>query len=726
MAEKLSGVIERVTFHNPENGFVVLRVIATGRGQITVVGSMPQARAGESIEAQGAWINDRDHGLQFKAEEIRTSPPHSREGLIRYLGSGLIKGIGPHYAKKIVDVFGEKTLAVIDESPSFLKQIKGLGPRRLQRIRDSWQTQKNVRDLMIFLHAHGVGASRVTRIYRTYGPKALELVRANPYRLAADVWGIGFQTADELAARLGIDRASPMRARAVLFYLLQQLSREGHVGFPEEQLLERATEMTSIPLEILRGTAQAAVAERAIVRDAGPDGDWIYLRPLHEAECSVARLVCSLYQGRHPLPAIDAASALRWVELRMGIELAETQKRAIERAASSKVMIITGGPGVGKTTIVRGLLEIFIAKGMRCALCAPTGRAAKRLQESTGRDARTIHRLLEFDPQETGFKRNLDNPLDVDLLVVDEASMVDISLMDHLLRATPAHACLVLVGDVDQLPSVGPGTVLHDLIGSGVLPVVRLTEIFRQANQSWIVRAAHAVQAGDLPASAPPGQGDFYFVSAEAPEAVIDTIMKLIRERIPARYGFDPVRDVQVLTPMNRSVLGARNLNAQLQEVLNPSVGGPSVERFGWIFRQGDKVLQTVNNYKKEVFNGDIGTIARIDAVEQELTVDFDARNAVYDFDELDELGLAYAMTIHKSQGSEYPAVILPVHTQHYIMLQRNLLYTGITRGRKLVVLVGTNKALALAVSRQDTSQRFTALRRRLQQAARFGDVNQC
>lgn len=721
MAEKLSGVIERVTFHNPENGFVVLRVLASARGQVTVVGSMPQARAGESIEAQGAWINDRDHGLQFKADEIRTSPPHSREGLIRYLGSGLIKGIGPHYAKKIVDVFGEKTLAVIDESPSFLKQIKGLGPRRLQRIRDSWQTQKNVRDLMIFLHAHGVGASRVTRIYRTYGPKALELVRANPYRLAADVWGIGFQTADELAARLGIDRASPLRARAVLSYLLQQLSREGHVGFPEEQLLERAAEMTSIPIEILRSTAQEAVAERVIVRDPGPDGDWVYLRPLYEAECSVARLICALNQGAHPLPSVDSASALRWVERRMGIELADTQKQAIERATSSKVMVITGGPGVGKTTIVRGLLEIFAAKGMRCALCAPTGRAAKRLQESTGRDARTIHRLLEFDPQGAGFKRHLDNRLDVDLLVVDEASMVDISLMDHLLRATPSTACLILVGDVDQLPSVGPGTVLRDLIGSGVLPVVRLTEIFRQASQSWIVRAAHAVQGGDLPVSAPPGQGDFYFISAESPDGVIDTILKLIRERIPARYGLDPVRDVQVLTPMNRSVLGARNLNAKLQEMLNPSVGGASVERFGWIFRQGDKVLQTVNNYKKEVFNGDIGAIAKIDAVEQELTVDFDGRTAVYDFEELDELGLAYAMTIHKSQGSEYPAVILPVHTQHYIMLQRNLLYTGITRGRKLVVLVGTNKALALAVSRQDTSRRFTALRRRLQEAARFG-----
>ena len=719
MAEKLAGVIERVTFHNPENGFVVLRVLAHGRGQITLIGSMPNPRPGEEIEAEGAWVNDRERGLQFKAEQVRTSPPHSREGLIRYLGSGLIKGIGPHYAKKIVDVFGEKTLAVIDESPAFLKQIKGLGPRRLQRIRDSWQTQRNVRDLMIFLHAHGVGAGRVARIYRTYGANALQLIRANPYRLAAEVWGIGFQTADELATRLGIDKASPLRARAIIFYLLQQLSREGHVGFPEDQLLARAAEMTTIAPELLRQIADQAVTDRAIVRDREADEAWLYLPPLYEAECSVARLICSLNRDPHPLPKIDSASALTWVERRMGIELAETQKQAIERATTSKVMVITGGPGVGKTTIVRGLLEIFAAKRMRCLLCAPTGRAAKRLQESTGRDAKTIHRLLEYEPKESGFKKNQENPLDVDLLVVDETSMVDISLMDHLLQAIPSTACLILVGDVDQLPSVGPGTVLRDLIGSGVIPVVRLTEIFRQASQSWIVRAAHAVQAGDMPVSAPPAQGDFFFVAAETPEAVIDAILKLIRERIPARFGFDPVRDVQVLTPMNRSVLGARNLNVKLQEVLNPSVGGHSVERFGWAFRKGDKVLQTVNNYKKEVFNGDIGSIAKVDPVEQEVTVDFDNRSVVYDFEELDELGLAYAMTIHKSQGSEYPALILPVHTQHYIMLQRNLLYTGITRGRKLVVLVGTKKALALAVSRQDTSRRYTALLRRLQSERR-------
>ncbi len=722
MPENIAGIIERVTFHNPENGFIVLRVLAQGRGQVTVVGSMPQARAGESIRAQGAWVNDRDRGLQFKADEIHTAPPHSREALIRYLGSGLIKGIGPHYAKKIVDVFGEKTLQVIDESPAFLTQIRGLGPRRLQRVRESWQVQKGVRELMIFLHAHGVGAGRVTRIYRTYGSNALAMVKANPYRLAADVWGIGFQTADELAAKLGIDRASPLRARAVLTYLLQQLGREGHVGFPEDQLLVRAEEMTSIALDTLRAVLEQAINERAFVRDPNGGEPWIYQRPFYEAECDVAQHISSLKHGNHPLENIDCDRALVWVEQRMRIELAQTQRQAIQQAVRSKVMVITGGPGVGKTTIVRGLLEIFAAKGQKCALCAPTGRAAKRLQESTGRDARTIHRLLEFEPQGNGFNRNSGNPLDVDLLVVDEASMVDISLMDNLLRALPPRACLVLVGDVDQLPSVGPGTVLRDLIESKTIPVVRLTEIFRQASQSWIVRAAHAVQSGEMPASAPAGQGDFYFVAAEEPDAVIDAVLKLIRERIPARFGFDPVRDVQVLTPMNRSVLGSRNLNVKLQEILNPPVGGPSVERFGWVFRKGDKVLQTVNNYKKEVFNGDIGSIAKIDMVEQELTVEFDARNVTYDFDELDELSLAYAMTIHKSQGSEYPAVVLPVHTQHYIMLQRNLLYTGITRGRKLVVLVGTKKALSLAVTRQDTSRRYSALRRRLQEIARSGE----
>jgi exodeoxyribonuclease V alpha subunit len=729
MKEQLSGTIERVTFHNPENGFAVLRVQARGqRGPVTVVGHLPSAIAGEYVEATGGWVQERDHGLQFRADELRTTPPHTVEGIARYLGSGLIKGIGPHFARKIVAVFGERTLAVIDDSPSFLSEVKGIGPRRIQRIRESWREQKVVRAIMVFLQSHGVGTARAVRIYKTYGEQAIELVQANPYRLATDIWGIGFQSADELAERLGVDRGSPLRARAALRYVLQELSSEGHCGFPEEGVLERTAALTGIDREVIVAAVEHQRSEGELVREtwrteeaaAAPDAPWLYLKPLFLAELGVARSLRALTEGGHPLPAIDTDVALGWVEKKMGLALAQMQRDAIRQATTSKVLVVTGGPGVGKTTIVRGILEIFAAKGLRCALCAPTGRAARRLAETTGREARTIHRLLEFDPALGGFKRDREHHLDLDLLIVDEASMVDIVLMNQLLRAVPPWACLVLVGDVDQLPSVGPGTVLADIIASGAVPVVRLTEIFRQAQQSRIVQAAHQVNHGALPESGPADRlSDFYFVEADTPEAVLERIITLVRERIPARFGLDPFRDIQVLTPMNRSDLGARHLNARLQEVLNPphSERGKEteVQRFGWTFRVGDKVLQTVNNYQKEVFNGDIGRISALDLMDQELTVDYEGRPVVYDFGELDELALAFSLTIHKAQGAEYPAVVVPLHTQHFVMLQRNLLYTAITRGKRLVVLVGQRKALALAVQRQDSARRYTALRWRLE-----------
>jgi exodeoxyribonuclease V alpha subunit len=717
MAEHLSAVIERVTFHNPDTGFAVLRVQAGGRrGLVTVVGHLPSATAGEYVEATGAWVFDREHGEQFKADELRCTPPHTAEGIEKYLGSGLVKGIGPHFARKIVAVFGDRTLQVIDESPAFLQEVKGIGPRRLQRIRESWHEQKGVRAVMVFLQSHGIGTARAVRVYKTYGDKAVDTVRANPYRLATDIWGVGFQTADQLAGRLGIDRHSPLRARAALRFVLQQLSHEGHVGFPEVGVVERTAELTEIPREVIAAAAEAERQEGELVREPGGEEPWLYLKPLFLAELGVARCVGKLKEGTHPMPAIDADAAVRWAEQRMGVTLADKQREAVTRAVREKILVVTGGPGTGKTTIVRGLLEVFAAKGLRCALCAPTGRAAKRLTETTGREAKTIHRLLEFDPALGGFKRDAVKPLDLDLLVVDEASMVDVVLMYQLLKAVPPHACLVLVGDVDQLPSVGPGTVLADLIASGEVPVVRLTEIFRQAGQSWIVRAAHAVKQGELPESAPPGNGDFYFVEAGSPEAVMDRIIAMVRDRIPAKFGLDPFRDVQVLTPMNRSLLGAEALNLRLQEVLNPPHGGPQIERFGCKFRVGDKVLQTQNNYDKEVFNGDIGRITHIDELERELAVDYDGKPVVYDFGELDEISLAYALTVHKSQGSEYPAVVIPLHGQHFVMLQRNLLYTGLTRGKKLVAVVGNRKALELAVQRQDTSRRCSALGRRLRE----------
>jgi exodeoxyribonuclease V alpha subunit len=717
MAENLTGIIERVTFHNPDTGFAVLRVQARGRrGLTTVVGQMPSAVVGEYIHASGEWIQDRAHGEQFKAAELRCTPPNTVEGIEKYLGSGLVKGIGPHFAKKIVAVFGERTLEVIDESAAFLKEVKGIGPRRIQRIRESWQEQKAVRDIMVFLQSNGIGTGRAVRIYKTYGDQAVELVRGNPYRLATDIWGFGFKTADELAGRLGIDRASPLRARAALRFVLQEASQEGHVGAPEEAIVRQTAELTSIPDEIVRAAVEHERQSGDVVREPGGEEPWLYLKPLFLAEIGVARSVRKLRAGPHPLPPLDLEAALGWVEKKMGLQLAVTQRDAIRAATREKMLIVTGGPGTGKSTIVRGILELFAGKNQRCALCAPTGRAAKRLSETTGREAKTIHRLLEFDPMLGGFKRDAAGPLDLDLLVVDEASMVDMVLMYQLLRAVPAHACVVLVGDVDQLPSVGPGLVLADLIDSKTVPVVRLTEIFRQAGQSSIVRAAHAIKHGEMPESAPAGKGDFYFIEAGAPDAVLERIIVMVRERIPARFGLDPLRDVQVLTPMNRSELGSQALNLRLQEVLNPAGSGPQVQRFGWTFRTGDKVMQTRNNYQKEVFNGDIGRVTAIDETEREVTVEYDGRPVAYDFGELDELNLSFAVTIHKAQGSEYPAVVIPLHTQHYMMLQRNLLYTAVTRGKRLVVLVGNRKALEMAVQRQDTSRRYSALRRRLQE----------
>jgi exodeoxyribonuclease V alpha subunit len=743
MPETLTGSIEQVVFHNPDNGFAVLRVQPAGRGNpVTVVGHLAVAISGEFIEAEGSWVQDREHGKQFRADRLQATPPHTVAGIEKFLASGLIKGIGPHYASRIVAAFGERTLSVIDESPSFLKEVKGIGPRRLERIRHSWQEQKAVRRIMVFLQEHGVGTARAIRIWKTYGDRAIDLIRENPYRLAADIWGVGFRTADALAQRMGIDRHSPLRARAAILHVLQELSSQGHVGFPEARVIEETVNRTDTDAALLPAVIDACCSDAEVVRErfavtlpspgtqAGvirplpPGGEsrsegelepWLYLNRLHRAEVGVASVLRRLGEGAHPLPRINLDIALVWVENRMGLQLADTQRDAIRQAATRKVLVITGGPGVGKTTIVRGILDIFTAKGMRCALAAPTGRAAKRLAETTRTEAKTIHRLLEFDPGRGQFSRGPDEPLEHDLIIVDEMSMVDIVLMHQFLRAVPPTASLVLVGDADQLPSVGPGNVLRDIIASGAVPVVRLSEIFRQAGQSWIVRAAHQVNRGELPTSAPPGQGDFYFVEASSTEAVLDRMIAMIRDRIPARFGLDPLRDVQVLTPMNRSDLGVRALNDRLQEIFNPRAGGPEAKQGGWTFRVGDKVIQTVNDYQKEVYNGDIGRVAAIDPEDQEVTANFDGRSVVYDFGELDELALAYALTIHKSQGSEYPAVVVPLQMAHYLLLQRNLLYTAITRGKKLVVLVGSKKALAVAVQRQDTSHRCSALEWRLQ-----------
>ncbi|MCE9533686.1 MAG: ATP-dependent RecD-like DNA helicase [Planctomycetes bacterium] len=726
MALKIDGIIERITFHNLDSGYVVLKVHVKGhRDLVTIVGQLSAAVAGEFVEAEGDWVNDREHGLQFKADTLRTTPPHTIAGITKYLGSGLIKGIGPTYAKRIVEIFGERTLDVIDKTPSHLSEIKGIGKQRLERIRKSWEEQRGVRSVMVFLQSYGIGTARAIRIYKTYGDSAVDKIKNNPYRLSADIWGIGFKIADDLAMRLNLPKDSPLRARAAVRYVLQECNTQGHVGFPEIGIIDRTVELTQITPEIIRGVIEQGRQEDEFVRDQPPvpfepfgEEPWLFLKASYQAEVGIAKSIRLLRSRNHPLPAIDIEKALAWVEKQIGFELAASQLEAIRAATTEKVLVVTGGPGVGKTTIVKGIIEIFAAKKLKVALAAPTGRAAKRLSESTGREAKTIHRLLEFNAESGGFTKDSSEPIDAELLVVDEASMIDVNLMNQLLKAIPPYTCVIFVGDVDQLPSVGPGTVLADLIESNSIRVVRLTEIFRQAGQSWIIRAAHAINNGEEPESAPSNSGDFFFIEVDEPPMIIDRIVQMVRERIPARFHLDPLRDVQILTPMNKSEIGVTHLNQILQDVLNPiRAGSKRVERFGTGFREGDKVLQTVNNYNKEVFNGDIGRIVDIDETDQEVLVEIDGRQVLYDFSELDELVLAYATTIHKSQGSEYPAVIIPLHTQNYVMLQRNLLYTGVTRGKKLVVIVGSRKALRIAIQRQDTARRYSLLRWRLQEA---------
>lgn len=725
MPTELTGQLAHITYTNDENGYTVAKVkVRSRRDLVTVVGALLAPTVGEVLDMQGEWVSHPKYGTQFKVARYRSKVPATIDGIEKYLGSGLIKGLGPVMAGRIVEKFGLKTLDIIEKNIQKLSAIDGIGPKRIGMIKQAWEDQKEIRDVMLFLQAQGVSSAYATKIFKQYGQRSIAVVKQNPYRLAADIFGIGFTTADRIAEKLGFTKDAPARISAGILYVLDQLAGEGHVYFPYTDLVEKCEAILEVGTAAVAKGVGGLIADGTLVAEdlndtiEGFEADKkaVYLRRYYHYETGAAKRLKALAAAPKAVEVLEPDKAIDWVQNRLAIRLAPAQLAAVKKALKDKILVITGGPGTGKTTIINGILRIFKRMQVKVLLAAPTGRAAKRMSEACSHPAKTIHRMLEFNLVKGGFQKNAQNPLKCELVVVDEASMIDTALMYHLLQAVPDSATLILVGDVNQLPSVGAGNVLKDIIASKSVAVVTLTEIFRQARQSSIIVNAHKIHSGVIPDLKPAKDGrlqdDFYFINQEDPERVLQIILKLVKERIPARFGFDPVDGIQVLTPMHKGVVGAANLNRELQQTLNPGKAG--IERGERRFRVKDKVMQVKNNYDKNVFNGDIGRIKRIDTENQEAVVIFENRQVKYDFSELDEMVLAYAVSVHKSQGSEYPAVVMPVLTQHFILLQRNLIYTAVTRGKSLVVMVGTPKALAIGVKNDKPFNRYTRLSQRL------------
>ena len=708
--QEIRGQIERITFFSDEDGFTIAKVRVAGQKDlITVVGYLLSPNPGEILYMKGKWVKHPRYGDQFKIISYKTAMPAGAYGIEKYLSSGLVKGIGPVMAKRIVKKFGKDTLDIIETEIDRLKEVDGIGEKRISMIKKAWDDQKEIRDIMLFLQEHEISPSYATKIYKRYRDKSIEVIKENPYRLAMDIFGIGFITADRIAAKLGFPKDSELRTMSGIIYVLQQIADEGHVYYPKDELTERCKKVLDVGEEVIESALNRLESEGKVARE----NDAIYLSQFYICETGVAKRLIRLMEAPKSIRKIDTEKAIEWVQQGLSIKLTERQKDAIRAVSENKVLIITGGPGTGKTMIINAIIKIFSKIGANILLAAPTGRASKRMSETSGYKSQTIHRLLEYSPEKGDFKRDEKHPLKCDLLILDEVSMIDIVLMHHLMKAVPLNATLILVGDVNQLPSVGPGSVLRDMITSEIFPVVELNEIFRQARESLIIVNAHRINTGQFPIfKSSKKEPDFYFIEEEDPEKGLAIILDLVKRRIPKRFGFDPINDIQVISPMNKGIIGAESLNERLQQALNTSNEG--ILRGTKRFNVKDKVMQIRNNYEKGVFNGDIGRIIKIDQENQEVLISFDTGIVQYDYSELDEISLAYAISVHKAQGSEYPAVVLPIFIQHYVLLQRNLIYTAVTRGKRLVIVVGTKKAFMIGIKNNKIQRRYTRLDKRL------------